>query len=144
MTKSKYSFVDKTQRNKDIIELRNKGTRYKAIAREVGCTIGVVTAVLKKLSHNLQPVRGGIRPYNYVIAQSSIDGLRGGKMSELCDALGLSGVKWVWKEKPDGMTFAEYTGVLLRDVYLDAVEEEEKNNPNISKENRCLNQPNIL
>jgi hypothetical protein len=125
MTKSKYPFVDKTQRNKDIIELRNKGTRYKAIAREVGCTTGVVTAVLKKLSHDLQLVKGGIRPYNYVIAQSSIDGLRGGKMSELCDALGLSGVKWVWKNKPNGMTFAEYTGVLLRDVYLDAVEEEE-------------------
>jgi hypothetical protein len=30
-----------------------------------------------------------------------------------------------WKNKPNGMTFAEYTGVLLRDVYLDAVEEEE-------------------
>jgi hypothetical protein len=125
MTKSKYPFVDKTQRNKDIIELRNKGTRYKAIAREVGCTTGVVTAVLKKLSYDLQLEKGGIRPYNYVIAQSSIDGLRGGKMSELCDALGFSGVKWVWNNKPNGMTFAEYTGVLLRDVYLDAVDEEE-------------------
>jgi transcriptional regulator len=59
MTKSKYPFVDKTQRNKDIIELRNKGTRYKAIAREVGCTAGVVTAVLKKLSHDLQLEKAG-------------------------------------------------------------------------------------
>jgi hypothetical protein len=60
-----------------------------------------------------------------VIAQSSIDGLRGGKMSELCDALGLSGVSGFGRTNPNGMTFAEYTGVLLRDVYLDAVEEEE-------------------
>ena len=42
-------------------------------------------------------------------------------MPIVCKAMGHEAVRWVFKSKPDGVTFAEYVGYIVKDVY-----EEEK------------------
>jgi hypothetical protein len=37
----------------------------------------------------------------------------------MCRLIGLEGVTWLWRTKPKDLTFAEYLGVIVKDVYLE-------------------------
>ena len=53
--------------------------------------------------------------------RAAAGGEKGGNMPIVCKAMGHEAVRWVFKSKPDGVTFAEYVGYIVKDVY-----EEEK------------------
>jgi hypothetical protein len=110
------------ERNLIIIALKKKGMYYKDIAEKVGCSVSIVTNVVWEArksgmldiivpdAHNaLQTLR------------AAAGGEKGGNMPIVCKTMGHEAVRWVFKSKPDGVTFAEYVGYIVKDVY-----EEEK------------------
>tara|TARA_R110000868_G_scaffold255920_7_gene512623 strand:- start:1138 stop:1548 length:411 start_codon:yes stop_codon:yes gene_type:complete len=110
--------IELTNRNSKIIELREKHWSYGMIMDEVGCTKGVVIAVLRKMREGLKTKRQKEDPFIYVLSQSKSVGMSGGRLSQICDVIGIEAVKWVWNNKPEGMNFAESIGVIVKDSYL--------------------------
>ena len=118
MTKRKYPYVDHTQRDSNIIKLREKGHSYKSIMSNMGLTMGVVTAALKK-----DRFSGGVSkrrpPDAYGFLSHRLNGESAGRISTICEVIGIDGLRWILKSKPPEMTFAEFVGVLVKDAYLE-------------------------
>ena len=118
MTKRKDPYVDNTQRDANIIKLREKGHSYKSIMSKMGLTMGVVNAALKK-----DRFSGGVSkrrpPDAYGFLSHRLNGESAGRISTICEVIGIDGLKWILKNKPPDMTFAEFVGVLVKDAYLE-------------------------
>lgn len=121
MAKTKQGYKEMAARNNKIVELQGQKMKYKEIARELGVTVGVINAAMRK-HRETNPMPANKNPYKYVLDQSRIWGLRGGKISEVCHILGIDAVKWLWKSKPSDLNFAEYIGVIVKDAYLEEVD----------------------
>lgn len=122
MTKAKYPPIDRRSRDEAIITLRKKKYSYKQIMAELNVTHGVVLYVIKRdrcVEMSDPSVR---KAFNHVLYQSKNEGMKVGKISDVCSILGYKGVKWVLKSKPDGMSFAEYVGVILKDLHLEMLD----------------------
>ena len=120
MTRRKTPRVDQTERNAAIVQLRQQKVSYKVIASHLGITVGVVNAVVRKCFGSGQLKRAGTPdPFAYVNTRAKTEGSTTGKVSSMCRLIGLDGVKWLWKTKPKDLTFAEYLGVIVKDVYLE-------------------------
>ena len=103
MTKAKYPPIDRRSRDEAIITLRKQKHSYKQIMAELNVTHGVVLYVIKRdrcVEISDPSVR---KAFNHVLYQSK-------------------GVKWVLKSKPDGLSFAEYIGVILKDLHLEMLD----------------------
>jgi hypothetical protein len=112
--------VDQTERNAAIVRLREQKVSYKGIANDLGITVGVVNAVVRKCFGSGQLRRAGTPdPFAYVNTRAKTEGSAAGKVSSMCRLIGLDGVKWLWRTKPKDLTFAEYLGVIVKDVYLE-------------------------
>ena len=122
MTKAKYPRIDRRSRDEAIITLRKQKYTYKQIMAELNVTHGVVLYVIKRdrcVEMSDPSVR---KAFNHVLYQSKNEGMRVGKISDVCSILGYKGVKWVLKSKPDGLSFAEYIGVILKDLHLEMLD----------------------
>ena len=120
MTRRKTPRVDQTERNAAIVRLREQKVPYKVIAGHLGITVGAVNAVVRKCYGNFQLKRVGTPdPFTYINTRAKTAGSTAGKVSSMCRLIGLDGVKWLWRTKPKDLTFAEYLGVIVKDVYLE-------------------------
>jgi hypothetical protein len=102
----------------NIIKLREKGHSYKSIMSKMGLTMGVVNAALKK-----DRFSGGVSkrriPDAYGFLSHRLNGESAGRISTICEVIGIDGLRWILKSKPPEMTFAEFVGVLVKDAYLE-------------------------
>jgi hypothetical protein len=118
MNQCKISEADRTKRNANIIKLREKGHSYKFIINNMGLTMGVVNAALKK-----DRFSGGVSkrkiPDAYGFLSHRLNGESAGRISTICEVIGIDGLRWILKNKPLDMTFAEFVGVLVKDTYLE-------------------------
>jgi hypothetical protein len=118
MTKRKYPYVDHTQRDANIIKLREKGHSYKSIMSKMGLTMGVVNAALKKDRFSGGFLNGDLQ-MRMVFLSHRLNGESAGRISTICEVIGIDGLRWILKSKPPEMTFAEFVGVLVKDAYLE-------------------------
>lgn len=129
MTKSKsgLTLTDRKFRNAEIVRLRAElKMPYKDIAAELQISTGVVTAVLKsERSAGRMPVKADkVHPYTWIIDRAKVNGSRGGKLSDVCEIIGLEGTQWIWNNRTKGLSFSEMIGVIAKDYYLDSIDEE--------------------
>jgi hypothetical protein len=115
-------------RNAEICRLRTEFKMpYKQISHLLGCTHGVVTCVLKSERAAGRCLRRseGANPFSFILDRSKTNGMTAGKISTICEILGLEATQWIWKTRPEGMTFAEAIGVICKDAYLEHLDENE-------------------
>jgi hypothetical protein len=95
MTRRKTPRVDQTERNAAIVRLREQKVSYKGIANDLGITVGVVNAVVRKCFGSGQLRRAGTPdPFAYVNTRARTEGSTTGKVSSMCkliDWMGSSG-----------------------------------------------------
>jgi hypothetical protein len=120
MIKPRTKRADNKQRNQEIVELRKQLLSYKEIAKRLNITTDVVNQILRRARYdgsiNL-PRR--IDPYSYLLQKEKVLDNRVGRMSEICNVLGIDCIDWILRCKPDDLNFAEFIGVMLKDGYLE-------------------------
>ena len=105
MNQWKISKADRAKRNAEIIRLRKLKVPYKVIAQEL----------------NIKP-----RLINGIIRRSTESKLKRhwrdtGSIAQVIKIIGDDALYWVYQSKPAEMTFAEYVGVLVKDLYLEEI-----------------------
>lgn len=120
MIKPRTKRADNKQRNQEIVELRKQLLSYKEIAERLNITTDVVNQILRRARYdgsiNL-PRR--IDPYSYLLQKEKVLDNRVGRMSEICNVLGIDCIDWILRCKPDNLNFAEFVGVMIKDEYLE-------------------------
>ena len=120
MIKPRTKRADNKQRNQEIVDLRKQFLSYKEIAERLNITTNVVNQILRRSRYdgsiNL-PCRTD--PYSYLLQKEKVLDNRVGKMSEICNVLGIDCINWILKCKPDDLNFAEFVGVMIKDEYLE-------------------------
>ncbi len=120
MKKPRTKRADNKQRNQKIVDLRKQLLSYKEIAERLNITTNVVNQILRRARYdgsiNL-PCRTD--PYSYLLQKEKVLDNRVGRMSEICNVLGIDCINWILKCKPDDLNFAEFVGVMIKDEYLE-------------------------
>jgi hypothetical protein len=123
MIKPRTKRADNKQLNKEIVKLRKQLLSYKEIAERLNITTDVVNQILRRARYdgsiNL-PRR--IDPYSYLLQKEKVLDNRVGRMSEICNVLGIDCINWILRCKPDDLNFAEFIGVMLKDEYLEELD----------------------
>ena len=121
--------VESHTTNKQIIVLANEGKSIAQIADGVGMTSTAVACRMTTLMRN-----GELKPYSertgridtpegrYRILRKKY-GRNTGSMMEILTSISFDEASWIYETAPEGLTIAEWIGVLLRDVIA-----EEKDN----------------
>ena len=120
MIKPRTKRADNKQRNQEIVDLRKQFLSYKEIAERLNITTDVVNQILRRARYdgsiNL-PRR--IDRYLYLLQKEKVLDNRVGRMSEICNILGIDCIDWILRCKPDDLNFAEFIGVMIKDEYLE-------------------------
>ena len=115
--------------NKQIVALANNGLSIKQIADGVGMTSTAVACRMTTLMRN-----GKLKAYSERTGRINTEDGRyrilrkrynrnTGSIMEILTSITFDEASWIYKTAPEGLTIAEWIGVLLRDVIA---EEDEK------------------
>jgi DNA-binding CsgD family transcriptional regulator len=120
MKKPRTKRAENKQRNQEIVDLRKQRLSYKQIGNRLNITTNVVNQILRRARND-----GKINlprctdPYSYLLQKEKVLDNRVGRMSEICNVLGIDCIDWILRCKPDDLNFAEFIGVMLKDEYLE-------------------------
>ena len=123
MKKPRIKRADNKQRNQEIVELRKQFLSYKEIGKRLNITTNVVNQILRRARNDgYINLPKSTNPYKYLLSKEGLLNNKVGRMSEICNVLGIDCINWILKCKPDDLNFAEFVGVMLKDEYLEELD----------------------